>query len=300
MIPPYLKKGDTIGITCPAGYMPAEKAAKAIETLQQWGFKVKVGKTLGHRFNYFSGTDAERLEDLQNLLDDDSVKAILFGRGGYGMSRIIDQLDFKRFRKHPKWVAGFSDITVLHAHLLRQFAIPSLHSPMCAAFNDGKDSSEYVLSLKKALTGKKLRYEVSPAPFNRKGKASGILTGGNLSLLAHINGSKSDVKTAGKILFIEEIGEYLYNIDRMMINLLRSGKLDNLAGLVLGTFSDSQDTTLPFGQTVEELIWDKVKEFDYPVCFGFPGGHTDENLTLKMGVEWTLQVSNVKVSFKES
>jgi muramoyltetrapeptide carboxypeptidase len=290
MLPPYLKKGDTIGICCPAGYMPYEKAATAIDVLQQWGFRVKVGATLGKQHHYFSGTDEERLNDFQQLLDDDSVQAILFGRGGYGMSRIIDQVDFKKFRRRPKWLAGFSDITLLHSHIHRQFKIPTLHSPMCAAFNDDKHKDVYVQSLKKALLGKPLRYSVTGHELNRKGSARGILTGGNLALLSHAVGSASDNKTDGKILFIEDTGEYIYNTDRMMIHLDRSGKLAKLAGLVIGSFSDEQDTSIPFGKTSFEVIYDLVKKYDYPVCFNFPCGHTDANYTLKLGVEWELNV----------
>ena len=298
-IPPYLKKGDTIGIVCPAGFMPFEKAQTCINTLQQWGYKVKIGKTLGNQFHYFSGTDEERLQDLQQMLDDDSVQAILCGRGGYGVSRIIDALNFKRFKKNPKWIIGYSDITVLHAHLFTKLKIASLHSPMAAAFNDGGSENEFIQSLRKALTGRKMNYNCSSHVLNRKGKSDGVLVGGNLSLMVHLVGSASDVNTKNNILFLEDVGEYLYNIDRMFIQLKRSGKLDDLAGLVIGGFTDMKDTTIPFGQDVYDLIFDKIKEYNYPVCFDFPVSHCEKNYALKVGVEHSLNVDDKKVTLKE-
>src|SRR5688572_24861216 len=181
--PPYLKKGDTIGIVCPAGYMPMEKALTCIRVLEEWGYRVKTGATLGgDSDNYFSGTDKARREDLQRMLDDWEVKAILCGRGGYGMGRIIDELDFSSFKKHPKWIIGFSDITVLHAHLYSNFKIASLHAPMAAAFNDEQYNNEFVQSLRRTLEGKKARYQSTPHVFNKKGEAVGELVGGNLAL----------------------------------------------------------------------------------------------------------------------
>lgn len=298
-IPPYLKKGDTIGIVCPAGYMPYEKAATCIEVLTQWGYKVLVGKTLGSQFHYFSGTDAERLLDLQSMLDDTEVKAILCGRGGYGMSRIIERLDFKQFRKRPKWLIGFSDITVLHAHVYQQFNIASLHAPMAAAFNDGAAEQVYVQSLQKALRGIASNYACEPNRLNREGKAEGKLIGGNLSLVAHLIGSASSFKTKDKILFLEDIGEYLYNIDRMMIQLKRSGMLNELAGLIIGGFTEIKDTTIPFGNDVLSVIYEQVKEYEYPVCFGFLVSHDKNNYALKVGVKHRLIVSKVKTVLKE-
>lgn len=299
VIPPYLKKGDTIGIVCPAGFMPYEKAAVCIDILQQWGYKVKPGKTLGSQFHYFSGTDEERLNDLQTMMDDASVQAILCGRGGYGVSRIIDQLDFKKFRKHPKWLIGFSDITVLHSHIFSRFNIATLHSPMAAAFNDGAYEKEFVQSMRKALQGKKANYSCAPHGFNQYGKASGILAGGNLSLLAHLVGSKSCFSAKGKILFIEDVGEYIYNVDRMVIQLKRSGMLDGLAGLIIGGFTDMKDTTVPFGTDVYSVLSSHVKEYEYPVCFDFPVSHGDNNYALKVGVEHSLQVTKTKTVLKE-
>jgi muramoyltetrapeptide carboxypeptidase len=300
IIPPYLSAGDTIGVVCPAGYMPAEKAETCLNVLQNWGFKVRVGKTLGNQYNYFSGTDEERLQDLQQMLDDDDVDAILCGRGGYGVTRIIDELSFKKFKKNPKWIIGYSDITVLHAHIYRRFNIASLHSPMAAAFNDGEHQYEYVQSLKQALEGEQVLYEAAVHPLNKTGKAKGKLVGGNLSLIAHLIGTPSMYKTAGKILFLEDVGEYIYNVDRMLYQLKRSGKLDELEGLIIGGFTEMKDTTIPFGKDVYNVINDVVKEYNYPVCFNFPVSHTRENYALKVGVEYKLNVSDESVSLKEA
>lgn len=299
-IPPYLKKGSTIGITCPAGYMAAEKAQTCITALQQWGFTVMVGKTLGsNSANYFSGTDEERLEELQAMLDSEAIDAILFGRGGYGVSRIIDKIDFTRFKKKPKWLIGYSDITVFHTHIHTNFKIATLHSPMAAAFNDGVQGNEFIESLRKAITGKKANYKCATHPFNKKGAATGQLAGGNLSLLAHVTGTASDITTRNKILFIEDIGEQVYAIDRMLHQLKRSGKLDKLAGLIIGSFTDVKDTERPFGKTVYEVIADIVKEYKYPVCFGFPVGHCKENYALKEGIQYTLTVGSKSSVLRE-
>lgn len=299
-IPSYLQAGDTIGIVCPAGYMAKEKAQTCIDVLQEWGYKVKIGNTLGSGSdNYFSGTDAERLQDLQGMLDDDTVKAILCGRGGYGVGRIIDQIDFKSFKKHPKWIIGFSDITVLHAHIYSNYKIATLHAPMAAAFNDDGYKEEYVQSLKLALQGKKAKYSCVPHVFNKKGEAVGELVGGNLALLVNITGTPSQLKTKGRILFIEDVGEYLYSIDRMFWQLKRSGQLDKLAGLIIGGFTDMKDTDRPFGKTVEEIIHEIVKEYDYPVCFNFPVSHGKENYALKVGVGYKLKVGANKVVLEE-
>lgn len=298
--PPYLKKGDIIGITCPAGYMAKEKAQTCIETLQQWGYQVMVGKTLGsNSANYFSGTDEERLYELQAMLDDESINAILCGRGGYGVSRIIDRLDFKKFKRKPKWIVGFSDITVLHAHIYSNYKIASIHAPMAAAFNDGAAANEFVVSLKKMLAGKKNKYNCAAHLFNKKGTVAGELVGGNLSLLAHLTGTRSDINTKNKILFIEDVGEYIYGTDRMLYQLKRSGKLHSVAGLIIGGFTDMKDTDRPFGKTVYEAIQEIIKEYDYPVCFNFPVSHGKENFALKIGGTYELHVGKRKVLLSE-
>ena len=299
-IPPYLQKGDTIGIVCPAGFMAAEKVQTCINTLQDWGYRVKTGKTVGgDSTTYFSGTDEERLVDFQQMLDDDGVNAVLCGRGGYGMSRIIDSINFKHFKKHPKWIIGYSDITVLHSHLYSNYNISSLHAPMAGAFNEEGFKNEFILSLKNTLEGKKIKYTCPAHVFNRKGKAQGELIGGNLSLLAHCTGSVSDIKTKGRILFIEDVGEYSYNVDRMLNQLKRSDKFSRLAGLIIGGFTEMKDTERPFGKEVFEIILDSIKEYDYPVCFDFPVSHTDRNYALKIGLPYKLRVGKSTVILEE-
>ena len=299
-IPPYLKPGDTIGIICPAGFMNPEKISTCIHVLQDWGYKVKKGSTLdSNSTNYFSGTDDERLEDLQSMLDDDNIKAVLCARGGYGTSRIIDRLNFRKFKKKPKWIIGFSDITVLHSHINRNFHIATLHAPMAAAFNDEGYMNEYVQSLKNAMEGKSNVYHCVPHTFNILGNVRAELVGGNLALVVHVIGTRSEFKTRGKILFLEDIGEQLYSIDRMFVQLKRSGKLDHLAGLIIGGFSDMKDTDRPFGKTINELIHDHVKDYEYPVCFGFPVSHNKENYALKNGVEYELKVGKLKVTLRD-
>lgn len=298
--PPFLKKGDTIGIVCPSGFMEFTKAAECIRTLQRWGFNVKTGSTLGgDSATYFSGTDKQRLLDLQQMLDDDTVQAVLCGRGGYGMGRIIDQIDFKKFRKKPKWVIGYSDITIFHSHVYSNFKIYGLHSPMAAAFNEGGYRNKYIRSLREALSGKKAVYRTKRSEYNRQGTAAGVLVGGNLTLLVNAIGTKSDLQTKGAILFIEDIGEQKYSIDRMLYQLKRSGKLEQLSGLIFGGFTDLGDTTRPFGQSIHELLWNIVKDYDYPVCFDFPVSHNKENYALKIGAAYRLFVQEKDVQLSE-
>lgn len=295
-IPPYLQPGDTVGITCPSGYLPPERVLFARRTLEAWGFRVITGSTVGSSHYYFSDTDDRRRYDLQQMLDNPEISAILMGRGGYGLSRIIDQLDFSRFVQHPKWICGFSDITVLHSHIHARYGIATLHSPMCAAFREDNADAPELQSLLQAWTGQETLYPVAPQEHNHSGEASGLLTGGNLAILAHLSGSVSQVDTQGKILFIEDIGEYLYSTDRMLMNLKRAGSLAGLAGLICGGFTDMKDTERPFGQDLYGLILDKVLEYGYPVCFDFPAGHQDNNYTLRFGQPYHLKVSPLSVT----
>src|SRR5690554_3831029 len=215
--PPYLKQNDTIAIICPSGHLPLGNVQKAKITLEEWGFKVKIGKTVGSEYFYFSDNDENRLAELQKNLDDPEVKAIIMGRGGYGLSRIIDQIDFTKFLENPKWICGFSDITVLLSHLQQSFQIACIHGPMANSFHIVNPSNKpHLLSLRDLLLGKNLQETIMPSnKYNKPGEAFGILTGGNLTILAHLTGSISQVDMSGKILFIEDVGEYLYNIDRM-------------------------------------------------------------------------------------
>ncbi len=291
IIPSYLSKGDTIAITCPAGYLPQEKTILATSTLEQWGFNVVIGNTVGQGENYFAGTDSERGDELQGFLDDEHIHAILMGRGGYGISRIIDRLNFEKFVEHPKWICGFSDITVLHSHVQQLFGIATLHSPMCGAFKENTLEMPHILSLRDALVGEAVHYPQTSHAYNRPGEAVGVLVGGNLAILAHLCGSVSQLDTTGKILFIEDIGEHLYRVDRMLITLKRAGMLDKLSGLICGGFTDIEDTERPFGKGVEEIILDQVNAYNYPVCFGFPVGHNAVNYALKLGTVCHMQVS---------
>jgi len=294
-IPPYLQPGDTIGIVCPAGFMPAEKAKACIQTLKKWGYKVVKGKTLGGKSkNYFSGTDEERLNDLQSFLDDPSVNAILCGRGGYGTTRILDGINWKAFKKNPKWIIGFSDITVLHGYMQAQLGISSIHGPMAGAFNNGEN--RFTFSLKDTLEGKPVNYSSTTHPLNQTGKTKAAVIGGNLCLMAHCIGSNAEYDTDGKILFIEDIGEQLYNIDRMMLQLKRAGKLKKLKGLIVGGFSDNKDTERTFGNTAYEIIAEAVQEYAYPKCFGFPISHEKENVAIAIGQTYALEINDDAVS----
>lgn len=300
IFPPYLKKGDTIAITCPSGYMPYSYAAKCIETLQKWGFEVMIGNTVKSKStNYFSATDDEKIEELQAMLDAKNIQAILFGRGGYGMSRIVDQLNFTKFKKNPKWLIGFSDLTMLHAHVFSNFNIATIHGPMSGAFNPSKKQATYIEALHKMIIGKKNKYDCSYFKLNRIGKAEGTIIGGNLSLLVNAIGTKSDISTVNKILFIEDIGEYLYTIDRMLQQLKRCGKLQQLSGLVVGGFTDLKDTERPFGKKIEELIFEVIKDYDYPVGFHFPVGHDRENYPIKIGAFYSLTITKKKTILSE-
>jgi muramoyltetrapeptide carboxypeptidase len=296
-IPPYLKKGQTIGITCPAGYMDKERANACITTLQSWGFDVMVGKTVGSKSkNYFSGTDEERADELQAMLDDDQIHAIIFGRGGYGVTRIIDQLNFKKFYQHPKWLIGFSDITALHCHVLKNHKIATLHAPMAGAFND---NNFFINQLHQTIIGKKLNYKIDSHPFNQIGETTGKLVGGNLALLCNIIGTKSDFDTKNKILFIEDVGEYLYTIDRMLRQLKRAGKFEKVSGLIFGGFTDLKDTERKFGKTIEEIIKEVIQDYAVPVAFQFPISHNKENLAVKIGVTYQLKITKSTTYLKE-
>ena len=295
-IPPYLKAGDTIGITSPASYISLAEVQPAVQLMENWGFKIEIGQTIGQKDFTYGGTDEERTADLQKMLDDPNIKAIMCARGGYGVVRIIDQLNFKQFTAQPKWVIGFSDITALHCHIHQNFGIATIHSKMCNSFPDDWAKAELIQittvnSIKQALTGEALIYPVPSSASNRQGKAEAELVGGNLSLITTLAGTVSDINTKGKILFVEDVDEYLYNIDRMFWNLKRTGKLSHLAGLIIGGFKVKPDTVgEEFGKTVYEIVLEKVKEYEYPVCFDFPVGHQRANFALKCGVRHVLEV----------
>lgn len=303
--PPYLREGDLIGIACPGGFITEEEIKPAILMLQQWGFRVRVGSTVGKRDFTLGGTDEERRLDFQQMLDDNEVKAILCGRGGYGTVRIIDKLNFEVFTSYPKWIIGFSDITVIHAHLAARFNIPSLHSKMCNSFPADWNAAdpaqkESINSIRKALIGEKLLYTIPPDPFNKLGEGKGKLLGGNLKTIETLVGTASDFNTKGCILFVEDAGEYLYSIDRMFWNLKRTGKLDHLKGLIIGGFKvKPDDEGDEFGKTLQEIVLEKVSEYSYPVSFGFPVGHQINNVALKCGMLHSLKISEKNVLLNE-
>jgi len=297
--PSHLKQGDTIGIVCPSGYIPLEKVQICIQTLEKWGYQVRLGKTVGAKKDSFSGTDIERAADLQFMLDDPSVKAILCARGGYGASRIINTIEFKAFNKQPKWVIGFSDITVLHAAILQQNCM-SIHGPMAAAFAKGEAGELYIESLKQVLEGHKTSYTIPAHTMNTLGNAKAALVGGNLCILAHLIGSKNAIDTNGKILFIEDVGEYHYNIDRLMIQCKNAGMFDHLAGLVIGGFTDLKDPSSDFGATAYDIIKEHTSAYTYPICFDFPISHGLPNYAIKQGQEYNLSISGQDVSLKEA
>lgn len=290
---PYLKKGDKIAITCPAKKLP-KPMDDAFALLKSWGLEVAIGDTVNASYHQFAGDDELRAKDLQRFIEDDSIKAIIAARGGYGTVRIIDKIDFSRFATNPKWIVGFSDITVLHAHLFANYQAQTIHGQMPVNI---PDASQYSLdTLRKALFGEKLNYHFNPHGLNRNGEATGVVIGGNLSLLVAILGSVSDYNYDGKILFIEDVGEYLYSIDRMIRALDRAGKLKNLAGLMVGGFTDLKDNDIPFGQTVPEIITEVVKGYNYPVCFDFPAGHIPDNQSLIFGKKLNLSVNDKHVA----
>ncbi len=281
MMPPRLKQGDKVMLISSARKVLPEEVNSAVEVLKSWGLIVEFGDNLFEQFNQFAGSDLQRTNDLQNAINDESIKAILFARGGYGTVRIVDAINFFALTKNPKWIIGFSDITVLHAHLEKNFGIATLHSPM--AFNFQKTPEEVLEKIKSMLFEGTQQYKVAAHPMNRKGESEGILIGGNLSIIYSLLGSVSDSDTDGKILFLEDLDEYLYHIDRMLQSLKRAGKLAKLAGLIIGGMNDMKDNLIPFGQSPEEIILDAVKEYDYPVCFGFPSGHLPVNFPLLLG-----------------
>lgn len=290
---PFLKPNDKIAIIATARKISDEELSFSLKTLTNWGLQPVLGQHIFAIRDQFAGNDEQRAEDLQWAVNDDSIKAILIARGGYGTVRIIDNVDFSRLKTHPKWIIGYSDVTVLHSHIHIHIGIPTLHATMPINFSK---NAEAVETLRKALFGEGISYQFAPNTFNRTGGAKGVLIGGNLSLLYALSGTSSDIDTSGKILFLEDLDEYLYHIDRMMLNLKRSGKLKGLKGLVVGGFTEMKDNTIPFGKTVEQIILDAVKEYDFPVCFNFPAGHVDRNLALYLSKAATLQVDTTGCS----
>ncbi|BAV08829.1 muramoyltetrapeptide carboxypeptidase [Filimonas lacunae] len=298
IIPSYLKKGDVVGITSPAGFIAEKDILSAVQQLTSWGFAVEVGKTIGTREGSLGGTDEARLADFQYMLNNRRIKAILCARGGYGIIRILDKIDFSSLRSHPKWIIGFSDITVLHWHIHQNYHVATLHSKMCNSFPDDWSKADAVQmatiqSIQQALTGEKMTYSAIPNLHNRLGKATGQLIGGNLRTIENLAGTRSDIEVAGKILFVEDVHEKLYNIDRMFWSLKRTGKLKQLKGLLIGGFSVDADLVPEeeFPKDIYAIVQEKVKPYTYPVCFDFPVGHQRNNFALKCGMQHRLTVT---------
>jgi len=286
--PPSLIKGDAIGLVAPARKISEQELAKAIEIIKNRGYRVLKSPNLFASENQFAGSDAVRASDMQQMLENPEVKAIFAVRGGYGSVRMVDKIDFRPLIRHPKWLAGYSDFTVIHNHLIH-LGLQSLHATM--PLNFAGNTPEALDSLFDTLEGEKPHYAWKRKPLNRKGNANGILAGGNLSVLYSLLGSPSFPDTHGKVLFLEDLDEYLYHIDRMMMALKRAGILENLAGLVVGGLTDMHDNAIPFGKTAKEILHESVESFNFPVAFDFPAGHQPDNRALIMGAEVQLEVT---------
>ena len=291
--PEYLKKGDTVAIVAPSGVLKNYNGymLKAKELLKSWGLEVSIGENVFNDNGHFAGTDNQRSADFQLALDDKAIKAIWCARGGYGAMRVIDNLNFEKYKENPKWIIGYSDITAVHNDLHNNKS-ESIHGIMCKSLEKiDINNNESISLLKKTLFGEKLSYTIEGNNYNIEGNSNGQLIGGNLTLLHCLLGSESSIDTNGKILFIEDLGEYLYHIDRMLISLKRAGYFDNCKGLIVGDFTDLRKNTTPFGRDLKELILDIVKEYDFPVSFGFPAGHGEKNYPMILGREINLEVS---------
>ena len=295
IIPKFLEAGDTVAIVCTARKFFPEDAKPAIDLLESWGLKVKLGNTIGLDNFQLGGTDTERAADFQAQLDDEKVKAIWCARGGYGTVRIIDLLDFSKFKKHPKWTMGFSDVTVLHSQLNIE-RVASLHSIM--PFTVPNAPEEVKETLRKALFGETISYSIPSKSYDVKGTASGELVGGNISILYSLLGSKSAIDTKDKILFIEDLDEYLYHIDRMMYNLKRNGYFENVKGIIVGSMTDMHDNEIPCGQNEVQIITEICKNNNIPIAFEFPAGHQSDNRTLIFGQQVYFEVNEKEIKLK--
>jgi muramoyltetrapeptide carboxypeptidase len=295
--PPFLKKGDEVAIISPSFCIDEKLLSESVEYLTEWGLKVRLGKNAAKRNGPFAGSDEERLDDLQEMTTDSKIKAVFCSRGGYGLLKIIDKVDFSVLKSAPKWYSGFSDITVLHTWLNEVCGIMSVHGEMPVNFNNSEKSTNTFITLKRALFGDPLIHEWT-GNFYRPGDVTGEMTGGNLSLLYSLSGTKAEISTKGKIFFIEEVGEYYYHLDRMITSLKLSGKLDDLAALVIGGMNKIDDTKIPWGKNVEETISGIVSEFNYPVLFNFPAGHISDNRAFYVGKQAVISVTGKNAVLK--
>tara|TARA_Y100000385_G_scaffold193741_1_gene200431 strand:- start:2730 stop:3638 length:909 start_codon:yes stop_codon:yes gene_type:complete len=284
--PNYLKKGDTIGIISPARHINKKQVEPTIAWLEKYGLKVQLGTNMFNILDQMAGSDSDKISDFQGFIDNPNIQAILCSRGGYGSVRILDQINFQPIIDQKKWILGYSDVTAIHSHIQANYGFPTLHCSMPINITGSNDLQETASkqSLIDALFGKDLSYPLPDNSLNKYGKASGRLIGGNLSMLYSLCGSKSDISTDGSILFLEDLDEYLYHIDRMMMNLKRTGKLHALSALIVGGMSDMNDNPIPFGKNAQQIISDHTKDYDYPVYFGLDAGHTQPNLSLRLGM----------------
>jgi len=296
IIPPFLKKGDEIRIISTARKISRKELDPAVGFLKSNDYKVSFGQNLFKQSHQFAGTDTVRANDLQKALDDSNVKAIWLARGGYGTHRVIEKINLNGFKKHPKWIVGYSDITVLHAFIYSQTGVATLHATM--PVNYLNQTSESFTKMLEVLRGEKINYQLDPHRYNRIGEAKGTLIGGNLSIIYSLTGTKYLELPQNSILFIEDLDEYLYHIDRMMMNLKLSGVLDQISGLIIGGMSDMNDNTVPYGKSAEEIIRDHTRDYIFPVAFGFPAGHIKANLPLVLGTETILTVTEKNIGLK--
>lgn len=296
--PPFLKPNDKVGVIATAKRTEPEEIKSGLQTLKSWGLIPVIGANAFKTDGFLAGTDDERATDLQQMLDDPEIRAIFFTKGGYGTLRIIDRIDWTKFRQNPKWLVGYSDITLLHCHV-HNFGIQSLHAVMLQGYY--RSTPESIESIRMVLFGEKLTYTFPSAPDNRMGESvSGPLIGGNLSMLYAIIGSGSDIDTTGKILFIEDIDEYLYHYDRMLLSLKRAGKLAGLKAIILGSMVDIKESTIPFGRNERQMTLKHTAEYGYPVIFDFPAGHVSDNRALLFGAEVTITPNNQDVTLNFS
>lgn len=295
IIPPYLESGDTIAIAAPARKVSEQEILPAVHFLQDAGFRVHYDDRLFAQCHQFAGDEPTRAGYIQELLDNPDIKAVWFARGGYGSARIIDMLDFTAFQRNPKWLVGYSDVTVFHAHVFQQFKIATLHATMPINVHDEEFDIPANRSLIDALSGRLLHYEIQEHSLNRVGEFSAPVIGGNLSILYSLMGTPSEPDTDGKVLFIEDLDEYLYHIDRMMTTLERGGKLQDLAGLIVGHMSDMHDNTIPYGKTAEEIVAEHCQKYDFPLIFNFPAGHEAMNKAIRMGYPMHCKIQNQQI-----
>ena len=297
-LPPYLKKGDLIGIVSTASKIDREVVEPAVDLLKDLGFRIELGQYVFEQFNNFAGTDQQRSSDLQKMLDHPEVKVIICSRGGYGTLRTLKGINWENFTQNPKWIVGFSDVTVLHAQM-NNLGIATIHGVMPRYFQNENGQTQSFEYLLKALQGEEIKYKIAPTQYNKTGVVSGELIGGNLSILYSLRGTPIDMNTEGKILFIEDLSEYLYHLDRIMMNFKTGGLFNHLGGLIVGGFTGMKDNEIPYGKGVEEIILNAVADYNFPVIFNFPTGHQPDNFALKLGCNTNIKVNADVVSFEQ-